>query len=168
MDHPQNAPCSSSPPFLSLGGGLDGECPTDGMAAVAAGLPLPSERRKRRDRTRWGADEDNSGAGPSDTQAPAGIPSAPALPAKDAQSPATDQPRRPKRSRWASEEADVKATVPGLAVPVSLPASLAGLVDANPQAMALHRQLGLVRTSFSAMLPRLRWTSNFVCKQPLR
>ena len=114
------------------------------MAAVAGSLPVAAERRRRRDRTRWGPDEDGDAAGedpplPSETAGAAVVNTA--APVAE---PASSKPRRPKRSRWASEDSDVKANVPGLAVPVSLPASLAGLVDANPQAMLLHRQLGTV------------------------
>lgn len=134
------------------------------MAAVAAGLPLPSERRKRRDRTRWGASEED---GDPDGSAPS-LPtllSAPAPPAADASIAASDQPRRPKRSRWASEDPDVKAIVPGLAVPVSLPASLAGLVDAHPQAMLLHRQLGVVCT-FTARIQCAGYVENVSMSPP--
>lgn len=109
------------------------------MAAVS-GSPPVAERRRRRDRTRWGPDDDGDAtapAAPSETQIPADPTAAATL------QPAPAAPR-PKRSRWASEDTDVKAVVPGLPVPVSLPPSLAGLVDANPQAMLLHRQLSAV------------------------
>ncbi|KAK9792258.1 hypothetical protein WJX73_010700 [Symbiochloris irregularis] len=59
------------------------------------------------------------------------------------QVPVKCRPKRPKHSRWAAQE-EAAAVVPGLALPVSLPASLAGLVDANPQAMLLHRQLSTI------------------------
>ena len=118
------------------------------MAAVATPLPGAIQRRRRRDRTRWGPDRpDDDTEAVEDgaehcTEAAGQTINAEPFSAPEASAP---QPKRPKRSRWASQEADVTAVVPGLPVPVSLPASLAGLVDANPQAMLLHRQLGTVR-----------------------
>ena len=114
------------------------------MAAVSRSPPAASERRKRRDRTRWGPD-DGDDAPSRDLPLPPG----PAVVSVSVEGttisdPSSNQPKRPKRSRWAAEEPDVKPSVPGLVVPVALPASLAGLVDANPQAMLLHRQLSVV------------------------
>ncbi len=88
-----------------------------------------------------------------------GPPSLPGPPASKAtglqQSPAAasktdDQPRRRKRSRWQPEEEQTPIQIPNLAIipgmpGMSLPPSLVGLVDINPETMELHRRLNLVR-----------------------
>ena len=136
------------------------------MAAVAGAPHVSSERRKRRDRTRWGPDDGDDGEIQREAVALQSRASdgATASATPSSAEAANVQPRRPKRSRWATEELEVQATVPGLAVPVSLPASLAGLVDANPQAMILHRKLSTVSKLLPSPAPK-KARSSTLCRR---
>ena len=124
------------------------------MAAVSP-APVP-ERRKKRKSTRWGAEDDEQQAN-EDVQT--SVQAAPATAEKhevppEAAEPSDPtlslQPRKPKRSRWSTEEPEQGKTipVPGLSAPVVLPASLAGLIDADAETLGLHRRLGEVSCAF--------------------
>ena len=75
----------------------------------------------------------------------------PAEPPAPSASAVSVQPRKPKRSRWSTEEPEhgKSVPVPGLSAPVVLPASLAGLIDADAETLGLHRQLGEVSSNLA-------------------
>lgn len=102
-------------------------------AGEAAGDQEPRRRRKK---SRWGAETEAglqvlaASDGNHDSSHPAGEQDEPA-------------PKK-RRSRWsAPEEAKATALVPGMPA-IVLPPSVAHLIDTNPEALELQRQLGTV------------------------
>jgi hypothetical protein len=106
-------------------------------------------RRERRKRSRWGEETEAGRKVLEETARQLEGTPGPDQPQQDAEregsaGPPTGEAPRKRRSRWEPEEPK-SVTLPGLPNAITLPPSLAHLVDINPETLELQMQLNNVR-----------------------
>ncbi|KAG2483464.1 hypothetical protein HYH03_017647 [Edaphochlamys debaryana] len=114
----------------------------------------PAQRRERRKRSRWGEETEAgkkvletveatpAAAGADQQQQPAGEREGSVGPAS------ADAAPRKRRSRWEPEEQKV---IPGISGAITLPPSLAALVDLNPETLELQMQLNNINQKIALL-----------------
>jgi hypothetical protein len=129
------------------------------QASQQAGLPSPDQERKKRKRSRWGAETEaglkvlaSAEIEPEQVHPPAATEQQQQLVQQQSAdgAGAEAEGRKKRRSRW---EPETQAQ-PGLlqSLQVALPPSIAALVDAHvdPKVMELQRQLNIVSVQHAA------------------
>ena len=129
---------------------VDAEVPAAALELAEPPEETAAQRRERRKKTRWGEETE---AGKKVLEQPDAVPELPGGAAGQADregsaGPPSGEPApKKRRSRWepAEDAGKVSVPVPGLGTAITLPPSLAGLVDLNPETRGLQNELNQVR-----------------------